>query len=170
MNGAEEWRRIQSCPRYEASTLGRIRHVVSLRIRKPYWNNRWSSFQLTMGCARDGNARSFLVHRLVAEAFLGSCPTGREVNHIDGDRHHNWPAKLEYVTHKQNMEHASRTFLQHPGERTATAKLREPQIREIRQLYGAARGHSSVVLGKRFGVAPFTIMKIVHRQAWKHVV
>ena len=50
----------------------------------------------------------FLLHRLVAHAFLGLPPTEKKwiVNHIDHSRSNNWSDNLEYVTHKQNMRHS----------------------------------------------------------------
>ncbi|CAL6100372.1 Conserved_hypothetical protein [Hexamita inflata] len=42
------------------------------------------------------------IHRLVAEAFLGSCPDNYEVDHIDRCRHNNQVTNLRYVTNSQN--------------------------------------------------------------------
>jgi len=46
---------------------------------------------------------SFGVHRLVMLAFVGPCPPGHEVDHIDGDRANNWLPNLEYVTRTENV-------------------------------------------------------------------
>lgn len=53
------------------------------------------------------------VHRIVAEAFLDLPENYKElqVNHIDGDKENNNYQNLEWVTCKENMEHASRTNL-----------------------------------------------------------
>jgi hypothetical protein len=51
------------------------------------------------------------VHSIVAHCVLGSKPKGLEINHIDGIKTNNHPSNLEYVPHKKNMEHASKTGL-----------------------------------------------------------
>ncbi|UCF55879.1 MAG: HNH endonuclease, partial [Deltaproteobacteria bacterium] len=48
----------------------------------------------------------FLVHRLVAEAFIGSCPEAHEINHKDCDPSNNHVSNLEWVTRKENIAHA----------------------------------------------------------------
>lgn len=54
---------------------------------------------------KDGQRRDCLVHRIVAEAFLGSAD-GREVNHRDCVRSNNHLDNLEYVSKKENAAHA----------------------------------------------------------------
>lgn len=58
--------------------------------------------------------RTFLVHRLVASAFVPN-PNGlAEVNHIDGDKLNNSADNLEWVTHSQNMRHSIEVGLYDP--------------------------------------------------------
>lgn len=47
------------------------------------------------------------VHILVAEAFLGTRPAKKEVNHRDGNRFNNHVNNLEWVSHSENMQHAA---------------------------------------------------------------
>jgi hypothetical protein len=42
------------------------------------------------------------VHKLVAEAFLGVCPVGLEVRHLDGDSGNPRLGNLAYGTHSEN--------------------------------------------------------------------
>jgi hypothetical protein len=51
---------------------------------------------------RDGRGLSCNVHRLVAAAFLGPCPAGMEVRHLDGDPANNVAANLRYGTSSEN--------------------------------------------------------------------
>lgn len=46
--------------------------------------------------------RSMMIHRLIAEAFLGKCPYGCEVDHHDGHRWNNSLDNLDYITRGEN--------------------------------------------------------------------
>lgn len=48
------------------------------------------------------------VHKLVADAFLGVCPEGKQVCHRDGTRHNSNIENLYYGTVKQNAEDRER--------------------------------------------------------------
>lgn len=47
--------------------------------------------------------KRYLVHRLVADAFIGQSKL--EVNHIDNNGFNNCVENLEYVTHRENISH-----------------------------------------------------------------
>ena len=50
------------------------------------------------------------IHRIVAETFLKT-EQKECVNHIDGNKNNNHYSNLEWVTYKENSEHASKTGL-----------------------------------------------------------
>ena len=54
------------------------------------------------------------------------------------------------------------------GERHASAKLTEDDVREIRRRY-AAGGITQTALGDEFGVLNSTISRIINRQKWAHI-
>lgn len=51
-----------------------------------------------------GESKSFLIHRLVANAFLSG--NGEEVNHKNGIKNDNRVENLEWCTHGENLKHA----------------------------------------------------------------
>ena len=70
---------------------------------------------LTVSLHENGNGTSHCVHRLVATTFLGF-QDGKEVNHIDGDKHNNNVKNLEWITRQQNIQHAFKHGLAKTGK------------------------------------------------------
>lgn len=155
---------------YEVSNHGRVRRRWSIHTRKTSVNKYgYVTLILHAGTIH----KHVTVHALVMAAFVGPCPDGLEINHIDGDKSNNHPENLEYVTRSENTIHALRIGLRqpidpsHPGESNGRAKLTDDDVRTIRRLY--KNGNSQVSLGKQFGVSHIAIGFIVRGVHWKHV-
>ena len=100
---------------YEISNLGRVkglsRRVDTIHGRSWYTKERiLSTHYLKEGyeivtLSMNGDDRKYLVHRLVAEAFLGDAGKHMQVNHIDENRQNNKLENLEWVTPKVNVKY-----------------------------------------------------------------
>ena len=108
-----------------------------------------------------------LVHRLVAEAFLGSPPDGYEVNHINSVKDDNRIENLEYVTRSQNLLHAVEQTGAYRGERNSQATITEETVREIRRMHSEGMGYKR--LAKHFGVSWGLARGVASGRCWSHV-
>lgn len=176
----ETWRDIPGYPRYQVSTCGRIRSVnyknsKKIKVLKPSLSS--DGYLKTMIQRGDGSYHTSRVHRWVAFAFLGVCPPGFEVNHIDGNKENNCPSNLEYCTHSENIKHAYKIGLEQPkkGSRNGSAKLTESDVVEIRKEC-AERKKSGRFWGRkevaeRYGITEAHLKDILseRRGLWSHV-
>lgn len=94
---------------YEVSNLARVRNAKNLHILKVHLHRpRNGYFQVALfRLERTPKLKTHLIHRLVASAFLGPCPDGYEVDHIDDTKTNNVPTNLQYLTHVENCKKAS---------------------------------------------------------------
>jgi hypothetical protein len=101
---AEEWRAVPGFSHYEVSSHGQLRSYrqkrLAPRILRPSASNCGHLRQTLM---RDGERVSMLVHRLVLLAFVGPCPEGQEVRHLDGDPTNNRLDNLVYGSRSENI-------------------------------------------------------------------
>lgn len=119
---------------------------------------------------KDGERKTYLVHRLVLETFVGPCPAGHEGMHLDNNPQNYHLANLKWGTYSENSQqrHDEGRARQPKGEAHGRAKLTVSQVLEIRALYDLG-GITQVGLGKRFGVSHAVIRSIGLRKTWKHV-
>lgn len=91
--------------RYEISSYGRVHSLLTNRILRPGLSHGYEVVNLTH---LNGQPRTFRVHRLVGEAFLGPMPDGLQTRHLNGVRRDNRVENLRYGTPSENAQDSVR--------------------------------------------------------------
>lgn len=102
----EEWRAVaDSNGIYYVSDHGRVKSYKcgNERIMKPYTT---ATGYLRIGIWVNDKQKMHKIHRLVANAFIENIDNKPEVNHKDTIKTNNHIDNLEWVTRKENIQHA----------------------------------------------------------------
>jgi hypothetical protein len=91
--------------RYVAYSNGDIANAVTGKILSGGKNSRGYLTVSLYDGSSPKRPRSFLVHRLIAQAFLGD-DDGKQINHKNGNKLDNRVENLEWVTNQENVDHA----------------------------------------------------------------
>ena len=97
----EIWKTIEDYENYMVSNLGRVYSKRSKRYLKSSLTSSGKGYQHISLC-KDGKAKSFMIHRLVAEAFIPNPDNLPCVNHKDENKMNNCIDNLEWCTAQYN--------------------------------------------------------------------
>jgi len=169
----EEWRVYPHNNRYEVSTLGRIRrarklgnfHKHGMLMLCPKSNG-----YLIVSFVLDGfrKRRTYSVHRIILETFVGDRPDKMECNHKNGRKYDNSLSNLEWTTSSYNKIHAYKTGLHsQSGVKNNYSKLTEGDVVEIRRLRGM--GWLLREIGTLFNINTTYVFNVVKGITWGHV-
>jgi hypothetical protein len=157
----EEWKDVVGYEDYfKVSNFGRVfgkrsNRILKLNIR----SDRRVAISTRIG-GRNGQVVTFLVHRLVAEAFIPNPERKLTVNHIDGNPSNNMLENLEWATYKENMQHAVLTGLAVRKKGYKLSKLKKEERNYIKENYKAySKEFGSRALAGKFNVDHMQILR-----------
>jgi DNA-binding NarL/FixJ family response regulator len=156
----EEWKRIPNTE-YKVSSMGNV-YSEKLGRELMQWHNDHGYKIVHLYI--DGEKFLERVHRLVATAFLEQSPGACTVNHKNGVKDDNRLENLEWLSHEDNMKHASLHGLIKKGSEAAIAKLDEASVELIKLMF--IEGLSNQEIANKYGVARGTISKIRQLKTW----
>ena len=117
-NSNLEFRKIKSLDfLYEINENGTIfRNVKSKKQNKIILDMHHSKTgYYTTFCRIKRIKKRVTIHRVVAECWLGECPVGYEVDHIDRNTHNNHYSNLRYVTKSEQMKNRDHANIARQG-------------------------------------------------------
>lgn len=140
MENIETWKDIEGFENlYQISSNGKIkslnyRHTGKERIIKPYYRKNYHIIRLY----KEGKMKRFLVHRLVAMAFIPNPNNYPCVNHKDENPSNNYIENLEWCTYQYNLNYGTR------NERASKTKKDKKQTKE--QIEKRAKAHQKSIV------------------------
>jgi hypothetical protein len=157
----EEWRDVKDyCGYYQVSNFGRVRGVdritennrpIKSSLLKPDENN---SGHLRVKLMKKSVGKRFLVHRLVAQAFIPNPKKFPIVNHKDENPSNNKVDNLEWCDVKYNNNYGS-----------YKQRMRVLKSKPIKVIYRDGTyeiWESATVFGKEFGINNSHISDVIH--------
>lgn len=175
---------LQELRKYLISNYGRVYDLENRELMTLHngakSSNGYNYKTVTMYTKKNRGPVIYLVHRLVALAFIPQIEDKPFVNHIDACPEHNWVWNLEWCNASENYWHAHTMGLVNParGEARPNSMWTDDEIRLICSLM--EEGHKATYIYKALG----DILKdekvtyervralykhIVHRTHWTHI-
>lgn len=172
----EIWKTIHHFDRYEISNLGNIRKF--LKAYKKYkklspFTSQKGYLLIDLSINNKKTKKRWQMHRLVATYFIPNPENKPQINHKNGIKTDNSILNLEWVTNKENRDHAESLGLfnkaheNRRGEKNNTAKLSVKDVRNIK--YKLAKTMSQGQIAKKYKVTQACISLILKEKNWKHV-
>lgn len=149
--------RVWSFPRERSSTFGMWRK-----------SGKCGGGYLKISLWRNGQEKTSLIHRLVLETYVGSCPLGMEACHNNGNKQDNRIENLRWDTRSNNHQDKRKhgTFLE--GDRSPLAKVSKQDVGLIFNAYHDGAYFQSE-LADMFGISQTEVCRIVNNKRWKNV-
>lgn len=177
----EEWRDVvgyEGC--YAVSNTGVVKSLdrlciknngVKYRLKGKTIKQRVSrGGYVSVALVRNGEYKTFSVHRVVASSFLNNKSNKPQVNHIDGNKENNVAKNLEWVTCSENIIHAIKTGLLpiKRGVNRSNSKLDDMKVLTIKTMFPHNKW-TEVMIANHFDIGRGTVNGIRRNYRWRHL-
>lgn len=175
-----KWKTIEDFPDYAVSDTGLVARATRKKkatigqLMKQRIDKKGYSY---MRLRKNGKLFCVKVHRLVLITFVGNPPKGRECNHKSGIKKNNNLTNLEWVTAKENAQHAVRMGLYNGwdiknrnqlGENNLQAKLTTKQVLKIKGLLDLGE-ITQRAIANLFNISYQHVSDIKRGKRWAHL-
>ena len=113
----------------------------------------------SLGYRSDGKMKHMMVHKIVAKLFIPNPENKKYVNHKNGNKLDNRVVNLEWVTAKENCEHAYRIGLKDSKPVTGVSSMKKINIDELKADY--LSGINQVALSKKYNIHQSNISRLL---------
>ena len=167
----EIWKPVPNYPGYEVSNTGLFRSYFNNAGRiidrpRPVKQNVTDRGYFRIALRKNKKQKIWFSHRVVALAFIGPIPTGKQVNHKNGIKSDNRPENLEYVSQSENNKHAYKTGLRSVrGNQSPVRKIDESVAIEIKYKENGPQKH----IAKKYGISASQVCNIKSGRSWSHI-
>lgn len=152
---------------YRVSQLGRVQNTTTGKL--VFGATNGSGYRtISAKIIKENRGTVFMIHRLVAIAFIPNPENKPQVNHLDGNKQNNRVENLAWATASENVAHSHKIGLCRVGERHYKAKLTEADVLEIRRRYYAGEASQNAI-AHELGMDSSTISDLVQGKTWKHL-
>lgn len=167
----ENWKPIPVALNYEVSDFGNVRSKLKKGNHRNKVGQEWRLLSQSsdrgyrsVSLPVAGHYRRQFVHRLVLLSFIGPCPDGMEVAHLNGNPSDNRLENLKYCSHKDNESHKKAHGTCPIGESNGQSVMQGWQVAEIKYL--ASKSVPQGKIASLFDISHKLVSAILTGSGW----
>jgi len=148
--------------KYQVSNLGRVKSLVRYKVKKERIlsyrpNNKGYN---RIGLTKNNKSKDFLIHRLVAQAFISNPDNLDTVDHRDNNKDNNFVKNLRWLSNLANWKRSNM------GEDNPKSKMTKEKVKQLRGLY-LTGNYTYKELGEKFNISKAQAWVINTKKNWK---